>query len=261
MDEDKSTQLPSFASESTKSGYRLLKADLDWILKSSGSYWNWPALASITAPTLNKLFAVSEHLSLTKDVPGAVVEFGASIMTKLKVISHLCAMHELHKNLYGFDHFKGYSKSAQPTSPQANFGTSKDSFGGEFSGLFVVEPKEVQGSLARFDSAIQNIYTNPPEVQLIVSTLPAGYEERREQIGSISLLYIDIQDVEVMKRLVPSALEMCSAKSLIVFEGYGLSFFPRVTEYVDDFLQRTECLTTPQEVWRIPFTKVFQVRD
>ena len=250
------TDLPSFASHNVKDGYTKLKFDLQWIAEFSGSFWNWPVSGIITASTFKKIFAIQEHLNLTKDVNGCVCEFGTHILSKLKVIRNLLAIYPppraKGKQLFGFDHFKGYLKSAAPQSEKFFYNNS--------SVFEVKNSSEVWESLDRFNTATKKIYSDSDEISLIEGRLPKSYIRRQTEIGPISLCYFDLQDVSVMSKLVPKVLINCSEEAILIFEGYGLEFFPKVKLFVDRFIQETESIQVIDCETSIPFTKVVQVR-
>lgn len=245
-------ELPSFADKSVRDAYDKLKYDLDWILDFSGQFWNWPSLATITAPTLVKLFSISAHLKRTQELDGSICEFGTHIFTKLKVIRHLVELTEQNVRgggLFGFDHLKGYAKNTQPTDYK--FSDKKD--------LFLVEnPQEVQDSLDRFNNATKVIYQSTMEIIFIDGSLPESYAHAHNQAGPIRLSYFDLQDVEVMSRLVPMVLENCCKGALLVFEGYGLHFFPKTTSFINKLIEETKGLVELELESQIPFSKVVE---
>ena len=247
--------LPSFASQDAQKAYNCLKEDLTWILNFSGQFWNWPSLANITAPTLMRLLAIHSHLKKTSYLQGSILEFGAHIFTKLKVIRHVLQLIEnegTQRSLFGFDHLKGYKLGASPlvdvtSNPNAD--------------LFKIEnSQEVRDSVNLFNTATKVIYGTPNEIFFVEGELPNSYYRVQEAIGAISLCYFDFQDVKVMSRLVPMVLNHCHDGALLVFEGVGLDFFPEVTKYVDSLIQKNKRVKSLDIENRIPFSTVVEVQ-
>lgn len=248
------TDLPSFADVNVRNGYNDLKSDLRWVLDFSGQFWNWPALSAITAPTISKLLAIHQQVQMTTDVAGSVCEFGTYILTKLKVIRHVLELSEKKRGgLFGFDHFKGYSRSSSPLGNE---------FDDNFPKIFEIQhPELVRESLAKFNAAAEVIYGISQHISLIEGELPSSYEQLSSTIESISLCYFDLQDAEVMSKLVPLVLKKCNKGALIVFEGYNLDFFPKTTLYINSFIEETKSVRVLELERSIPFSKVLQVLD
>jgi hypothetical protein len=234
--------LPSFASLERKQKYSALYSQMIRMIKTNLQYWNWTAASYITAPTLNKMFAIHEQLKFTKDIPGIIVEFGCSHGSKIRYLTHLSNLYLVQKTIVGFDSLKGYRGGA--FSPGYNFDKK----------LFVLDPKFVIEEHKKFKEIVEQLY-NSRDIHLIIDKLPEGYINSNYDGSEVSLAFFDLQDPELTEQLFYLVSKNLSVGGLIIFEGFNSPFFKQL-----DFLQNVISLDNWQVindfVFEIPFSFV-----